>query len=421
MADLSALHRRLQGADLTFFGEAPVCFHCHHFNLFLDQTVDDALGHEAGGALRTRAAHRASRQLLAGLFEAAGVITPAERVSLAQEIFAAMGHGRLSIDAQRGKGTAHGSHVHYGFCWREKYGRDVRRRHPTDAFAAGYVAAATELAHDLPSGSLWGVETECVAMRAPECCFVAEHGSHAEFPTATSGMPEAQQIEGAHTDSLGEAEIQAINAGLQQFLASVGPDPRGLVQGFGVFVTLHLTNYYNEVSYGAARLLNERAPRSTPVFEALLRESGQVCAFNTFGGILLSPEWEGLVGPLGADPGDIMRHSMAIARALGFGTWSIVEFEPERRIVVRAPKTYEAAYFHGAAKPERPSSYFLQGAVCGLMEMAHRVPWRERPLLDDTFYRALFKQGSRFRVEQTADVARGDRYCEVVVEAGPSR
>ena len=44
MLDTSAnLDSLVRGAGLTFLAEEPVVYHCHHFNLFLDQTVDDAV------------------------------------------------------------------------------------------------------------------------------------------------------------------------------------------------------------------------------------------------------------------------------------------------------------------------------------------------------------------------------------------
>ena len=136
--------------DLAFLGDAPVLYHCHHFNLFLDQSVDDALGPKVGPALRFAAAREASYQLLASLVRAADAVTPAERVALAEHVFASMGHGRLRIDAPQGVGKAVGEHLHYGQAWFEKYGATVRRRSPADAFAAGFAAAAVDLAYDLP-------------------------------------------------------------------------------------------------------------------------------------------------------------------------------------------------------------------------------------------------------------------------------
>src|ERR1700759_3279390 len=90
--------------SLTFLAEIPYVYHCHHYNLFHDQTIDDALGEVEGARVRTVAAHNAFRELLAAVFEKAGAHTPAERISLATEVFAWMGQGRISLDVNAGGG-----------------------------------------------------------------------------------------------------------------------------------------------------------------------------------------------------------------------------------------------------------------------------------------------------------------------------
>jgi hypothetical protein len=213
-----------------------------------------------------------------------------------------------------------------------------------------------------------------------------------------------------------EASILEIATGLRDFTAGVSGDARGLVQAFGVFITMHLTGYYNRISFDTLHTLEQRAPRSVGVFEDLLRESGQVCVFNTFGGILLSPEWEGLVGPLSGDPAQIVEGCVAIGRALGFGHWTIADFEPERRLVLKTPSSYESAYYlarHGQST--RASEYFLQGATTAIAMLAHRVDWKARPKLTQDYYNALFRAGTpQWTPEQTRCIACGDTQSEVV-------
>ena len=51
----------LPGLDLMSLAGVPVIYHCHHFNLFLDQTIDDALGPVEGPKVRFEAAREAFR------------------------------------------------------------------------------------------------------------------------------------------------------------------------------------------------------------------------------------------------------------------------------------------------------------------------------------------------------------------------
>ena len=92
------LRELLAEQSLTFLAGIPYVYHCHHYNLFHDQTIDDALGEAEGARVRTTAAHNAFRELLGAVFAASGATTPAERISLAAEVFAWMGQGRISLD-----------------------------------------------------------------------------------------------------------------------------------------------------------------------------------------------------------------------------------------------------------------------------------------------------------------------------------
>ncbi len=407
--------------DLMSFGGAPAVYHCHHFNLFLDQSIDDALGEDAGREVRFLAARSSARQLLASAFANEGRETPLERLQLAAQIFRGTGHGTLSFEAPRGVGSVEGRFLHYGFSWREKYGHRVRKLAPADAFAAGFSAAALELAYGLPALTLDVREKRCFALRDPACHF-ASGDTLADEPRAPIGPTDVatfsrERLAGAWRDD----EITAITDGLRGFTASVNADDRGLLNAFGVYVTLHLSSYYNRISFDALESLHETRPALVPALEGLLRESGHVCGFYTFGGILLSPEWEALVAPVSSRPEDIVAFCIAIGRALGFGNWNVASYEPGKRLVVRAPSTYEAVYYrsrHGTAA--EPREYLFQGAILAIAQLAERVNWTERPALTQEFYDALFSGESLpWQVEQTRSLIRGDDASEVVVTRAP--
>jgi hypothetical protein len=108
--------------SLTFLAEIPYVYHCHHYNLFHDQTIDDALGEDEGARVRTNAAHNAFRDLLSAVFEKTQATTPVERIQLATELFSWMGHGKISLDVGAAGGRMRSASLHYGYTWREKYG-----------------------------------------------------------------------------------------------------------------------------------------------------------------------------------------------------------------------------------------------------------------------------------------------------------
>jgi hypothetical protein len=414
IADLRGLHA---DQSLTFLAEIPYVYHCHHYNLFHDQTIDDALGEVEGARVRTVAAHNAFRELLSAVFEKAGAHTPAERISLATELFAWMGQGRLSLDVTQTGGKARSASLHYGYAWREKYGGRVKRSEPSDAVAAGFASAATELAYGLAWDGIAATEHKCLSCRDAECEFTL--GTTTSQP-ASPPIDEATVARYSVPPQQGQDEerISAIAAGLLEFMRGVQGDERGLVAAFNVFVTAHLPSYYNETVYEAVHRVERTAASSVPAIEALMREAGQVCVFNTFGNVLLSPEWEGLVGPPTGVPADVMSFSTAIARGLGFGHWFIGAYEPRKRLVLRATSNYEVPFYrsrYGLAK--KPRSYFVQGAALAMMLLAETVRWTERPQLTNDYYIELFRGKPRYKVEQTKCMMRGDSISEYVVDA----
>jgi hypothetical protein len=414
---LNTLRSVLAGQDMTFLAGVPYVYHCHHYNLFHDQTIDDALGEQLGAEVRFAAARAATGELLAALSAATGADTPAERIALASRILPWMGHGRLELAATATGGEATGSFLHYAFTWREKYGSRVKRDEPADAFAGGFAAAAVENAFRLPPGSIDAVEDQCLALR--------DGGCHFRLQAATPSPPLVRVDEeavalriGATLEGLDEARVAAIADGLRGFLRGVAGDDRGVIAAFGVFVTMHLSNYYNQTVFEAIHHIERTSPGAVPAGEALLREAGQVCVFNTFGNLLLSPEWEGMVGSPTGDPLELLTYSCAIARGLGFGHWSVHEFEPGRRLVLRAPADYESPFYLARyGQSPKPRCYFLQGSALAMMVMAHSVPWSSRPELTPELYQSLFRGKLPWVMEQTRCPTRGDALSEIVVTA----
>jgi hypothetical protein len=417
MERFNALRSIISSQDLTFLSGAPVIYHCHHYNLFHDQTIDDALGEEFGTRVRTVAARNASRELLSACAADLKAYTPVERLQLASDLFAWMGHGTLKFSVDETGGRADGRFLHYGHSWREKYGSKVKRSHPADAVAAGFAAAATEVAFGLPPGSMDASEEQCIALRDTACRFQLRRVDPVPAPHAVNRAT-IEPLLGPSVSGMEEEKIRTIADGLRGFLRNVHGDQRGLVQAFSVFVSLHLSNYYNETIFEAIHHIEHEQPRSVDVAEALFREAGQVCVFNTFGNILLSPEWEGMVGAPSGSPLEILVNSCAIARGLGFGHWAIHEYSPERSLVLRTSSNYEAPfYLRRYGLSDRARCYFLQGSALAMMVLAHRVKWAERPRLTHDFYVNLFRDRIPWRVHQPLCPTRGDALTELVVSS----
>ncbi|MCB9641340.1 MAG: hypothetical protein H6728_04875 [Myxococcales bacterium] len=399
------------------FAGIPVLYHCHHFNLFLDQTIQDALGIEEGILLQKRAAHIASYRFLSKVVEEVGVQTPIERLQLASKLFSYMGHGKLHFQANQDGGVVRGDFLHYGYTWKEKYGQVVSRSEPTDAFGGGFAAAAVEVAFGLPYDSLSVEETSCVAQGQGSCEFQLQRQVPREaLPPMLTVEESERAIQTPHIESEDEGRVQSMALKLKDFFLSLESDERGLLQGFGVFVVMHLAEYYNRISYEGFYKIVDEKPFVIDMMTELLRESGHVCGFHTFGGILLSPEWEGLFGSHHGDPKEILLGGLAIARALGIGHCGLSSWDEGKKMVMQASGSYESV-FHAQVYPQTSGGmcFFYQGLAGALVHLSCSVPWKDEPKFDQKLYYSLFQDPKRngWKVKETRCLSHGDKFCEI--------
>ena len=59
--------------------------------------------------------------------------------------------------------------------------------------------------------------------------------------------------------------------------------------------------------------------------EQLLTEAGHVCAFNTFGGVMQSDEWNAMIKPMLRTSDEWMHGIIAVINSFGWGFWEIDE------------------------------------------------------------------------------------------------
>ena len=387
----------------------------HHFNLFLDQTVDDALGAEEGLRLRTAAAEEASHQVVASACREANARSPADKLALASALFTAMGHGRLTIEATREGGEARATILHRSHTWLRKYGTLLRRRTPADAFAAGFAAGSTEVAFMLPRGSMTADEVACRAAGAEECQFrlYAKDGEQRAQPV---GRARTLQSVGPPLEGEQEVAVATIASLLRDTIDGLPSQENGLVVAFEQALTTQLVSYSNRIAFEALHAVRERAPGSVPLFESLLRTGAHLGVVRLAGSIIRSQAWEALLGPMASEPNDIVSYCCAIARALDWGCWTILEFQPGQRLVLGTPSSHEVPFYVARFGSTKAGvAYFLQGAALAIMQLAHQVPWVDRPRFTAAFHDELARDRT-WRVDQTRCLSAGHDYCELVVE-----
>lgn len=411
----------LEDHDFSFVASSPVVSHSHHFNLAFDQIMGDALGPELGAKVRAESAYESCSLLLNGFISKLPPTTLEDRFDIAANMFASMGLGNLDFEvASDGSGTVIGRHMHYGYLWREQIGRVSERARPdcADTIAAEFIAATVEAAFGMPTGSIQCTETACIARGdGDECRFeiIPSKGDKEAFGVTRADILE---VVPESFGALEEIKITDLAGDLREFvLKAANADQRGLIPSFGVYLTHHMANYFNLCANSMFQTLRAERPFAVDIAKELLRDCGHKDGYFTFGGLLRSEEWKALpIEPSNDRQREIIVGSLAIARAFGYGHWSLESHEPDQRLVLRSPATYESAY-RKVAHPDSDAGccFTFQGAAMSMMDLAHRVIPGKGPSLTASGYRRL-RNGLPWKSSETHCVSAGHDMCRVVIE-----
>lgn len=203
-------------------------------------------------------------------------------------------------------------------------------------------------------------------------------------------------------------------------VAAVGTLPlvgneEGLIPAFGLYLTRHYAGYYNRVSYEYLHSARARGEEMEAAARRALIEAGHVCAFNTFGGIMLSQEWEAVLGPMLESREDWVHGIVAVIDALGWGVWDVEALTPGEELRVSIANSYESTgYLAEYGGAEGSCCFLATGGVAGVMNLIYHGDILARPALTPEYYAKLFGAEGHFTAEEVACRAAGAERCEVV-------
>ena len=262
-------------------------------------------------------------------------------------------------------------------------------------------------------------ETECKLLGAEADKFVAsdelpqiENYLVHEFELKTD-IPQRFTIDQSFNTNVDEAKIVAV---LQE-MALQGGAETGLIEAFGAVLTNHFADYYNRISYESYFALCEAGIPEEDSKEMFI-QAGHICAFNTFGRIMQSPEWYSLVVPMCANKEDWLHGMIAILNGLGWGIYRIEKIVAEDEFIVRVYNSYEGVGYRRmySKTDDRNISFLAMGAVIGLVHLLWKVDIRNKPELTQEFYVEQFNHpDNSYMIEQTHAIAAGDEYDRFVV------
>ncbi|MEN9231195.1 MAG: hypothetical protein Q6L68_09840 [Thermostichus sp. DG02_5_bins_236] len=392
-----------------FFNE-PVIFHCHHYNLFLQQTIEDPDWIDGVSILQI-SAQEIFYSLLKNAFVTLGIETAAERLATAARMFSFLGFGQLNFEVTEGGGEVELANSHYAMGWLGKYGEQVNRTKPIDHMAVGYVAATLD-ATFAELGTYVAEETRCVAVTRQGSCRIQV----TRAPVRRQLTPSPQMgklIEQPAPLPLPQTSVNydAVNEALWSL--PLEGDDKGQIRAFNVLLTRMPANYYNRIQYRFLDELQKLDPQLLGIGQDLIRESGHVCVFYTFGNIMESLEWETVVGPMLNTDTDWVHGAYAVASSLGWGRWQALEVISNTSCRVAIDGNYETSYFLASyPSADQPSCYFAQGAVPAIMNVVYNGHIQQKPVLDEALYHRLFQRNGLFRGAEVKAREKGDPWCE---------
>jgi hypothetical protein len=389
-------------------GEAMI-LHCHHYNCFLQRSIRDAEYIDSVPILVGAAAEVALAQLTNLL---AGTPEISARKATAEALYHACGLGLIDLGGVTDRGgEVRTRSTHYSIGWKEKFGRS---RAPVAFFSTGFLAGALAAVYRLPLADVQARQTACISTGAAEDVFVLGRGP-ANFTIFPPRQNPVLVPVGNDAEPATPVDREAVTRAVAEMPLPVSAE--GLIPAFGVYLTRMYADYYNRISFAFEHEMAAVAGRQGVETAAnLFIEGGHVCAFNTFGGIMTSPEWDALVLPMLKTREDWVHGIMAWYNGAGYDAVKVVDLSPTQA-TFRVYNDYESiGYRRMYGTADHGVSYLHTGGFAGIMNLIYLGNIDQKPDLTQEFYDRLFKGGRAFQGRMTASQAMGDPYTEIRVE-----
>ena len=399
-------------------GEEPLVFHCHHYNLFLQNTIEDGGDFYDAEKLQVQSAEHVVYHQLKAL-ESKGIT-----LGDILQVYSDAGFGKLSFEVMKEEGgLVTSSSEHYGVGYISKYDPRKPEESGVSYFTRGFIAAVFAFMYQKPLYSYEVTQTECFSKGDTRAAFEVQLRNQPDIPLfnfqhgkgVLGETPVFENPQNTSIDYLGIREA-LINMPL------AGAPDNGLIDAFGVLLTRHYANYYCNISYGMLYyLIKELGPEDGyAMARDLLVEAGHVCGFNTFGGIMLSMEWNALIKPMIQTREDWIHGIIACINALGWGTFIIEELIPYKSLKLRMYNDYESNHFLMYSLPElknlnKPICFLMMGGAAALMNLIYHSDITQNPTLNEEFYNKTFKTAGKFVGKQTLCRSLGSPYALIEV------
>lgn len=348
--DPNGFRRNVSGQD--------VIIHCHHYNSRIQHSIESATVIDGKSIIISAAEAAFGKQIRTALRD-----EPREtQFAVAAALYAHLGYGQLDFSrVEEGIITAPSSHFVAG--WQAGF---PAHKEPVCSLTQGYLQAAVAAV----TGDVVHVhEEECAVAGAKECRFRIDPKRSTELASLAAApsvipLPSADE-QYVRSESVDEQVI------LDALVAMpIHGNDEGLIPAFNVYLANTPADFYNLACIGFIEAMRKVGLEDV-ARDRLVRDA-EYCGINTFRGIMSSPEWDALVGPMLQEPGDELFGLIAVSNALGWGNWHVAEYEYDESVTLVSGNGYEASgqlRLRGAAP--RPACMMLTGVAAGVMALVH--------------------------------------------------
>jgi predicted hydrocarbon binding protein len=344
---------------LKLLGKSNMVLHCHHYNARIQTTLEQNSKIDGKHIVRKSTA-LIYNEILSDL----SLLKPSDdKFEVAQNLYSFLGFGTIDFRSVESENIlCHNSHYVEGF----KCG-SVKNQGPVCRMSEGFIEGAYK--------SLLG---ENVSVEEIKC--MNQEGVHAcEFKVTKLDAPKydfdlkRNELQTLSLDN-DSPEIPS-NIDKELIIETVLEMPlegneEGLIPTFNVYLAHTPQDLYNLMAITFIKEMNK--VNLGPIAKDMLIEDAENCALHTFGGIMDSEEWAGLVKPMIRDESDNLFGINAIANALGWGRFSITKHTPRKSLEITSFNGYEATGFIEFENYNNdPQCYMLTGITAGMMELIY--------------------------------------------------
>jgi hypothetical protein len=392
---------------LEIGGEAMI-FHCHHYITNLQRTILDADYIDSSLFLIGSAADSLYHQLT----NLCNGLSIEESKQMAQDIYKTFGYGMIDLSNMNENGVElTTTKSFFSKMWKLKFEKNNK---PVDYYTAGFLAAAYAVIYKKELKDIYAKQTTCMSC-GDECnTFVIKQGECTFDIYPKKSKTTFKDVLKLKVDW--EHEETVSNAFLGAHATFVGND-EGLIPAFGVYIVRNQSDYVNRLQFEFVIAMKEVAgDYGITLAGELLMEAGHACGFFTYGGIMISDEWNSVVKPLLKTKEDWIKGLASLVNTMGWGYHTAVELCEERAVFRNYNDFEDLSYLRMYGNNDYPVHWANSGGFTGLMQLIYNTDITQGVRIDtEEGFRDMRRSKVGYKTKMTKGISCGDDFLEVEI------